>query len=126
MVVKESEEMYLETILLLKQEKPDVRSVDVVDKLGYAKSSVSRGINLLADNGYIVINRNTGVINFTDEGRAKAQEVYEMHKVFTDMFVLMGANKDMAEDNACRIEHVISAEMFEIIKNFLKNHRNKK
>ena len=126
MIVKESEEMYLETILLLKQEKPDVRSVDVVDKLGYAKSSVSRGINLLADNGYIVINRNTGVINFTDEGRAKAQEVYEMHKVFTDMFVLMGANKDMAEDNACRIEHVISAEMFEIIKSFLKNHRNKK
>ena len=106
MRTRESEEMYLETILLLKQKSTNVHSVDVVGELNYAKSSVSRGMNLLVKNGYITMDRVTGVIEFTEKGREKAQNIYER-------------NAELAEENACRIEHVISEDMFEIIKKFV-------
>ncbi len=114
----ESEEMYLETILLLKQKKPAVRSVDVVEELDYAKSSVSRGVNLLIKKGYITMDRVSGDIEFTDAGRDKAQHVYERHRVLTDALEKIGADSAVAEENACRIEHVISDELFAVIKRF--------
>lgn len=114
----ESEEMYLETILLLKQKKPAVRSVDVVEELDYAKSSVSRGVNLLIKKGYITMDRVSGDIEFTDAGREKAQHVYERHRVLTDALERIGADSAVAEENACRIEHVISDELFAVIKRF--------
>ena len=116
MRTRESEEMYLETILLLKQKSTNVHSVDVVEELNYAKSSVSRGMNLLVKNGYITMDRVTGVIEFTEKGREKAQNIYERHRVLTKALEKIGASAEMAEENACRIEHVISEEMFEIIK----------
>lgn len=119
MRTRESEEMYLETILLLKQKKATVRSVDVVEELDYAKSSVSRGMNLLVKNGYITMDRVTGVIEFTEKGREKAQNIYERHRVLTKALEKVGANAELAEENACRIEHVISEDMFEIIKKFV-------
>lgn len=114
----ESEEMYLETILLLKQKKPAVRSVDVVEELDYAKSSVSRGVNLLIKKGYITMDRVSGDIEFTDAGREKAQHIYERHRVLTDALEKIGADSAVAEENACRIEHVISDELFAVIKRF--------
>lgn len=119
MRTRESEEMYLETILLLKQKSTNVHSVDVVGELNYAKSSVSRGMNLLVKNGYITMDRVTGVIEFTEKGREKAQNIYERHRVLTKALERIGASAEMAEENACRIEHVISEEMFEIIKKFV-------
>ena len=119
MRTRESEEMYLETILLLKQKSTNVHSVDVVGELNYAKSSVSRGMNLLVKNGYITMDRVTGVIEFTEKGREKAQNIYERHLVLTKALEKIGASAEMAEENACRIEHVISEEMFEIIKKFV-------
>ena len=119
MRTRESEEMYLETILLLKQKSDNVHSVDVVGELNYAKSSVSRGMNLLVKNGYITMDRVTGVIEFTEKGREKAQNIYERHRVLTKALEKIGASAEMAEENACRIEHVISEEMFEIIKKFV-------
>ena len=119
MRTRESEEMYLETILLLKQKSTNVHSVDVVGELNYAKSSVSRGMNLLVKNGYITMDRVTGVIEFTEKGREKAQNIYERHRVLTKALEKVGASAEMAEENACRIEHVISEEMFEIIKKFV-------
>ena len=119
MRTRESEEMYLETILLLKQKSTNVHSVDVVEELNYAKSSVSRGMNLLVKNGYITMDRVTGVIEFTEKGREKAQNIYERHRVLTKVLEKIGASAEMAEENACRIEHVISEEMFEIIKKFV-------
>ena len=119
MLKNESTEMYLETILLLKQKSTNVRSVDVVGDLNYAKSSVSRGMNLLVKNGYITMDRVTGVIEFTEKGREKAQNIYERHRVLTKALEKIGASAEMAEENACRIEHVISEEMFEIIKKFV-------
>lgn len=119
MRTRESEEMYLETILLLKQKSTNVHSVDVVGELNYAKSSVSRGMNLLVKNGYITMDRVTGVIEFTEKGREKAQNIYERHRVLTKALEKVGANAELAEENACRIEHVISEDMFEIIKKFV-------
>ena len=119
MRTRESEEMYLETILLLKQKSANVHSVDVVGELNYSKSSVSRGMNLLVKNGYITMDRVTGVIEFTEKGREKAQNIYERHRVLTKALEKVGANAELAEENACRIEHVISEDMFEIIKKFV-------
>ena len=110
----ESEEMYLETIYLLKKSRGTVRSVDVVEELGYAKSSVSRGVNLLQKRGYIDI-------EFTEEGLRKAESVYERHRVLTAALMKLGAGRELAENDACRIEHIISPEMFEIIKKFAEN-----
>mgnify|MGYP001100414595 CR=1 FL=1 len=119
MKIRESEEMYLETILLLKKTKPDVRSVDIVNELGYAKSSVSVAVHRLKDKGYISIDENS-IITFTAAGKKKAQAIYDKHRVITDLLKSIGASDEVAEENACRIEHVISPEMFEIIKSFNK------
>lgn len=116
----ESEEMYLETILVLKSKRPAVRSIDIAEKLGYAKSSVSRGVNLLQDRGYIKI-EDDGFIEFTPIGAEKAERIYDRHNVLTRMFVELGANEELAEVNACRIEHVIDDEIFELIKNHMKS-----
>ena len=115
----ESEEMYLETILLLRTRKANVRSVDIVEELGYAKSSVSRAVNLLLQKGYIAID-GSGEITLTEDGQRKAEDVYEKHRVFTAVFMHMGADEKLAEENACRVEHVISDELFEILKKHLE------
>ena len=114
----ESQEMYLETILLLRMRKSNVRSVDIVEELGYAKSSVSRAVNLLQDGGVIRIDEN-GDITLTAQGQKKAEDVYEKHRVFTDAFIKMGAPAKLAEENACRIEHVVSEEMMDVFKKFI-------
>ena len=123
MVVKrtrESEEMYIETILLLRRENPHVRAVDVCDALGYAKSSVSRGVNLLKNKGYIAIDSATGDIEFTESGRKKAEGIYERHKILTMVLCKIGAQKELAEENACRIEHIVSDEMMTVFKKFIE------
>ena len=113
----ESQEMYLETILLLRMRKANVRSVDIVEELGYAKSSVSRAVNLLQDNGLINIDEN-GDITLTPAGQKKAEDIYAKHRVFTEAFIRMGASPKVAEEDACRIEHVVSDELFEVIKKY--------
>ena len=117
---RESEEMYLETILLLHIEQPNVRAVDVKDELGLAKSSVSRGVNLLEKKGYIHIDRETGNLSFTDAGRKKAEGIYERHKILTMVLCKIGAQKELAEENACRIEHIVSDEMMTVFKKFIE------
>ncbi len=111
MKTHESEEMYLETIYLLIRRKPNVRSVDVVEELGYAKSSVSRAVNLLCKKGYLVVDA-SGDITLTESGKKRAESTYEKHR----------ASRDLAEENACRMEHVISDKMFEIIKIYLNQN----
>ena len=122
MKVRESEEMYLETILILKQRDANVHAIDIASDLGYAKSSVSRAVNLLQQKGYITIDK-SGLITLTESGMRKANDVYDRHHVITELLMLTGADKDLAEENACRIEHVISPEMFAILKKF--SDRNK-
>ncbi|MBR2970913.1 MAG: metal-dependent transcriptional regulator [Clostridia bacterium] len=119
MKVRESEETYLETIFVLKKANSHLHAVDIANELGYSKPSVSRAVNLLRDRGYITIDT-SGHISLTPEGEARANDIYERHSVITELLVRMGASRELAEDNACRIEHVISPEMFEILKAYKK------
>ena len=116
----ESEETYLETILLLKEKNGSVRSIDVATELDYSRPSVSRAVNLLQNNGFITVEKN-GEIVFTDKGASRAKEIYERHNIITAVLMHLGADKQTAEDNACRIEHVITDELMEV----LKKHYNK-
>jgi Mn-dependent DtxR family transcriptional regulator len=109
--------MYLETILLLRERMATVRSIDVVEEMGYAKSSVSRAVNLLHKKGLVAIDGN-GDITLTPSGLSKAQNIYDRHRVITKVLEAIGADEQMAEENACRIEHVISEELFNILKQF--------
>ena len=117
MKYRESEEMYLETILLLKQTQKTVRSIDIANNLGYSRASVSRAISLLKQRNYIVINNS--LIEFTDEGFKRANEIYERHSVITEVLQKIGVPEILAEDNACRIEHVVTPELLEYFKKFI-------
>ncbi len=116
---RESEEMYLETILRLYDKRPAVRAVDISEELGFAKSSVSRALGLLKKRGFISVDRRSGQIVFTEAGKSKAESIFERHRVLTELFVKMGAERGCAEENACRIEHVISEDLMLVFKNFL-------
>ena len=116
----ESEEMYLETILLLKGKNPSIHAIDIAGELGYAKSSVSRAVGLLRERGYINIG-DGDEITLTEKGLKKATDVYERHRVITGLFLKMGADEKLAEENACRIEHVISEELFVLLKDYVEN-----
>ena len=117
MLYRESEEMYLETILVLTQKGKNIRSIDIANELNYSRASVSRAINLLKIRGYIVVEN--GIISFTDEGYKKASDIYERHNIIKSLLIKMGASNTLAEENACRIEHVISPEILELFKNYL-------
>lgn len=119
MEIQESGEDYLETILFLKQTKASVRSVDIVDERGFSKSSVSRAVNILKSRGLITIDAG-GVISFTESGMERAVEISERHKLLTMYLIRIGVNKQVAEADACKIEHAISHETFEAIKNYVK------
>jgi Mn-dependent DtxR family transcriptional regulator len=115
----ESGEMYIETIYLLKSKKDKVHAIDIANELKYAKSSVSRALNILKSKQIITIN-GVGEIEFTEQGCAIAREIYERHNVLTKFLKQIGLPDDIAETDACRIEHVISKETLLAIKNQLK------
>ena len=117
---KESEEMYLETILLLQRNTGYVRSVDIATELGYSKASVSRAMKILLTKEYITIGKH-GEILLTEAGQAKAEKVYKTHRIIMELLMRIGADEALAEENACRIEHVISDELLELIKKHLTN-----
>ncbi len=117
MVVNESQEMYLETILKLQKTKGSVRSIDVAEALGYSKPSVSRAVGIMKKDGFIIV-RKDGEIDLTDSGKAKAENVLERHRALTAALIKMGLAEEAAEENACRVEHVITEEAFEAIKKY--------
>jgi len=119
MALLESGEMYLETIYLLKIKKQDVHSIDIVEQLGYSKSSVSRGVNVLKEQGFIVIDK-LGKIEFTDKGREYSDDIYGRHRLLNAFLLSLGVPKEIAEIDACRIEHVISRETLDIIRTTLE------
>lgn len=122
--ILESGEMYLETIYLLKTRSDYVRSVDIVAELGYSKSSVSRGVNLLKEKGYITVDT-SGKIEFTKLGLEYTKDIYERHKILTAFLEGIGVRADIAENDACRIEHVISPESLNAIKTFSERNKSK-
>ena len=122
MHLKESGENYLETILILKNKKGFVRSVDVATELGFSKPSISRAMGILKDNGFITI-ENSGNILFTPKGLLLAQNIYERHLLISEFLIKsLGIDSETAENDACRIEHVISNSTFQKIKEYLKQN----
>lgn len=119
MDLHESGEMYLETILILKNQNEYVRSIDIAHTMDFSKPSVSRAINLLKESQLIVVD-DKGYIDFTDEGRRIAEKVYGRHQILTEFLVSIGVSAKQAEEDACRIEHIISDETQQCIQNFLK------
>lgn len=119
MKLQESAEMYLETILILSQKMPQVRSIDIVEELGYKKSSVSIAMKNLRENGYIVMD-GEGYITLTEKGRKIAETIFERHMVISDWLIQMGVEKAIAVEDACRVEHVISPESFTAIKKHIE------
>lgn len=116
MKIQESGENYLETILILGGQDGVVRSVDIASELGFTKASVSRAMGVLRAAGYINMPKN-GTITLTEAGYQKASKVYERHRAITDFLVQrLGLSPELAEKDACRIEHVISEETFEAIR----------
>ena len=118
MGIQESGEMYLETILILTQENKNVRAIDVCEYMGFSKPSVSRAVGLLKTGGYIEVDKD-GYISLTDIGREVAVKMYDRHRLLTDFLINLGVDKDVAATDACKIEHVISDESMEAIKNFM-------
>lgn len=120
MSLKESGEMYLESIYVLCKSKSSVRSVDVAEHMSYSRASVSRGVGLLRKQGYLEMDAD-GFITLTAEGTEMAEKIFERHTVITNILIAMGIDAQIAAEDACRIEHVISEETF----NGLKAHYEK-
>ena len=110
-----SGENYLETILILSKKLPVVRSVDIANELGFKKSSVSIAMKNLREKNHITVT-DAGFIYLTDSGKEIAEMIYERHELLTDFLVKLGVNPEVAAEDACRIEHVISAESFAAVK----------
>ena len=118
MQLKESGEMYLETIYGLSQRKGFVRSIDVGEEMGYSKPSVSRAVGILRDGGYITVAHDGG-LHLTEAGLEVAQRTYERHTVLSEFFIKLGVDEETATNDACKIEHVISSSTFVALKKYL-------
>ena len=121
MTIRESGEMYLETIYILSQKSPTVRGVDVGAYMGYSKPSVSRAIGILKRDG-LVSTDEQGSIRLTDAGEAKAKIIYERHKLLSQLLMNIGVDEKTATEDACRIEHYISETTFEAIKKHFQKY----
>lgn len=120
----QSEEDYLERILML-QEKGHVRSIDLATDMNFSKPSISVAMKKLKEKELITIDEN-GFIFFTDEGLKRASAVYDRHKVISTLLMEIGVSKEQALEDACNVEHCISEETFEKLKEVLKEKRNQK
>ena len=112
--VGKSAEDYLESMVILKEKNGYIRSVDIAEFLGVTKPSVSNAMKRLREEGYIEMNR-SGFITLTEKGMEIADKIYTRHKKLTDFFITLGVDPDVAEDDACKIEHDISDETFDAI-----------
>ncbi len=115
MILQESGEMYLESIYVLLKENETVRSIDVAEHMGFSKPSISRALGLLKNGGYVTVDE-VGHLGLTEEGLEVAQKIYERHRIITSILEKIGVDSEVAAQDACKIEHVISDESFEAIK----------
>lgn len=121
MQYNESAENYLETILMLSKKLPVVRAVDIANELGYKKSSVSIAMKHLREKEHITVS-DAGFITLTQSGRAIADMIFERHEILASVLTTLGVPEDIASEDACRIEHVISPESFEALKEHFIKH----
>ena len=121
MKIQESGEMYLEAILMLKNNNTHVRAIDIAYYTGYSKPSVSRALGILKKGEFITVDEN-GFIEFTEMGLSHATTIKERHDVLTKVFILLGVDEETAAEDACKIEHVISDESFEAVKRHIRTY----
>ena len=121
MKIQESAENYLETILMLKEQKGAVRSIDIARHLEFSKPSISRAMSLLRENGYVTMDKE-GYIALTGSGMEIAQRIYERHQLLTRWLTALGVSPEVAAADACRLEHDISAETFDRLKDHIRAH----
>ena len=121
MKIMESAENYLETILMLKDKKGTVRSIDIANELEYSKPSVSVAMKRLRENNYITV-EDGGAIELTEEGKKLAESIYERHIILTKALEAIGVSPETASEDACRVEHYISQETFDKIKEHFEKH----
>lgn len=120
--MQESGENYLETILILHNKNNFVRSIDIATELNYSKPSISRAMSILKENGYITMQPNGNII-LTETGYEKAAAIYERHNLISKFLRnTLGISEELAVQDACRIEHIISQETFNEIKRYVENH----
>lgn len=119
--MKESGEMYLETILILSREKPSVRAIDIAENMGYSKPSISRALGILREEDCINVDEN-GFITFKEKGRKIAEKIYERHRVLSELLIRLGVDEKTALIDACKIEHDISDKTFDAIKKHIKDY----
>ncbi len=124
MIIKESAENYLEAILSLKKSKGNVRSIDVANDLGVSKPSVSVAMKNFREEGYITVDEN-GFLDLTEKGLKIAQSVYERHLVIAKVLMSLGVSEETAYEDSCKIEHCISHESFDKLKEYLKRSEEK-
>ena len=124
MRIQESGEMYLESIYVLTKKNGTVRSIDIAEYMGYSKPSISRAMGLLKDGDFIRIAKD-GTITLTRAGIAVAEKIYERHTLLSNLLIRLGVSEETASEDACKLEHAISDESFEAIKNFVMNYENK-
>ena len=127
--IGKSAEDYLESMIILKEKNGYIRSIDIATFLGVTKPSVSNAMKRLREEGYIEMNR-SGFITVTEKGMEIADKIYTRHKKLTDFFIALGVTAEVAEDDACKIEHDLSDETFEAIcvhvDKFSKANKSKK
>jgi len=115
----ESGEDYLETILILSKRNGNVRSIDIAREMNFSKPSVSRAMGLLKESGYIIVD-SAGLIKLTDTGKEKSAQIYERHRLLTEFLrKITGVSDKIAEADACRMEHILSEEVYLGIKKFI-------
>ena len=122
MIIKESAENYLESILVIKKQRGAVRSVDIANDLGVSKPSVSVAMKNFREEGYITVDEN-GYIDLTEKGLKIANRVYERHEIISEALIALGVSRKTALDDSCKIEHVLSEESFLKIKEFINNKK---
>ncbi len=123
MNIHESSEDYLERILMLKEKNGKVRSIDIAIDMNYTKASISRAMKLLREGKYILVDSN-GYITLTPNGEAIAKEMIERHKILTSFLVSIGVDEKIAANDACKIEHDLSQDSFNAIKEYIINKKN--
>ncbi|MDR2635162.1 MAG: metal-dependent transcriptional regulator [Clostridiales bacterium] len=119
-MIRESGEDYLETIYIMLRRNPNLHMVDIANELNYSRPSITRAIKILQKNGYLTVDAVTNHISLTEAGRIKASEVFERHRALTEILIKIGVSPEIAAKDACRIEHDISGETFQCIKEFLE------
>ena len=121
--IYESAEDYLEAVLIIRERKGVVHSIDIAEELHFSKASVSVAMKKLRENGYIIMEKD-GSIKLCPPGEEIAQRMYERHRLFTDYFISLGVDPKTAQEDACRIEHDLSDETFEKLKEVLLRKEN--